>query len=130
MAAEVAGQGQRTFQPDQLVAGRYRVIRFIARGGTGEVYEVEDFELRARVALKTLRPELADDDLLLARFRREINLSRKVTHGNVCRIFDLGFHPSPRGRVTFLTMELLAGESLRCRIQRAGPLKEIGRAHV
>ncbi len=120
MAAEVAGQGQRTFQPDQLVAGRYRVIRFIARGGTGEVYEVEDFELRARVALKTLRPELADDDLLLARFRREINLSRKVTHGNVCRIFDLGFHPSPRGRVTFLTMELLAGESLRRCIERRG----------
>ncbi len=120
MAAELAGQGQRTFQPDELVAGRYRVIRFIARGGTGEVYEVEDFELRARVALKTLRPELADDDLLLARFRREINLSRKVTHRNICRVFDLGFHPSPRGRVTFLTMELLAGESLRHRIERGG----------
>jgi len=120
---EGAGQSPHTFQPGEVVAGRYRVIRFIARGGSGEVYEVEDFELRARVALKTLRPELADDDLLLARFRREINLSRRITHANVCRIFDLGFHPSPRGRVTFLTMELLAGESLRCRIQRAGPLK-------
>jgi len=117
---EVAGQGPRTFQPDELVAGRYRVIRFIARGGTGEVYEVEDFELRARIALKTLRPELADDDLVLARFRHEINLSRKITHAHVCRIFDLGFHPSPRGRVTFFTMELLAGESLRQRIQRTG----------
>jgi len=122
---EGAGQSPHTFQPDEVLAGRYRVIRFIARGGSGEVYEVEDFELSARVALKTLRPELADDPLLLARFRHEINLSRKITHGNVCRIFDLGFHPSPRGRVTFLTMELLAGESLRCRIQREGPLKPI-----
>ena len=122
MVPEVAAPGPHTFQPDELVAGRYRVIRFIARGGSGEVYEVEDFELRARVALKTVRPDLADDDLLLARFRREINLSRKITHGNVCRIFDLGFHPSQRGRVTFLTMELLAGESLRRRIQRTGRL--------
>jgi len=94
---EGAGQSPHTFQPDEVVAGRYRVIRFIARGGSGEVYEVEDFELRARVALKTLRPELADDDLLLARFRREINLSRRITHANVCRIFDLGFHPRRAG---------------------------------
>jgi eukaryotic-like serine/threonine-protein kinase len=122
VVSDSGGPGSHTFQPDELVAGRYRVIRFIARGGTGEVYEVEDFELRARVALKTLRPELAADDLLLARFRREINLSRKITHGNVCRIFDLGFHDSSRGRVTFLTMELLAGESLRRRIERAGAL--------
>ncbi|HWE25004.1 MAG TPA: protein kinase, partial [Myxococcales bacterium] len=119
MLPEVA-DAPRTFQPDDVVAGRYRVVRFIARGGSGEVYEVEDFELRTRVALKTLRPELADDDLLLARFRHEITLSRKITHPNVCRVFDLGFHRSERGRVTFLTMELLAGESLRRRITRTG----------
>ena len=123
MLPDIDVPGPHTFQPDELVAGRYRVIRFIARGGAGEVYEVEDFELRARVAMKTLRPELADDDLLLARFRHEINLSRKITHGNVCRVFDLGFHPSARGRVTFLTMELLDGESLRRRILRAGALR-------
>jgi tetratricopeptide (TPR) repeat protein/tRNA A-37 threonylcarbamoyl transferase component Bud32/TolB-like protein len=115
----------RTFQPDEFVAKRYRVVRFIARGGMGEVYEVEDLELHARVALKTLRSELADDEALLDRFRREINLSRKVTHANVCRIFDLGFHPSPRGRVTFLTMELLDGESLHRRIRRTGRMQPI-----
>jgi tetratricopeptide (TPR) repeat protein/tRNA A-37 threonylcarbamoyl transferase component Bud32/TolB-like protein len=115
--------GARTFQPDEFVARRYRVIRFIARGGMGEVYEVEDLELKARIALKTLRGELADDEVLLERFRREINLSRKVTHANVCRIFDLGFHASPRGRITFLTMELLDGESLHRRIRRTGRMQ-------
>jgi len=116
-----ATQGSaRTFQPGEFVARRYQVIRFIARGGMGEVYEVDDVELQARVALKTLRRELGDDEELLSRFRREINLSRKVTHAKVCRIFDLGFHTSPRGRVAFLTMELLDGESLHRRIKRSG----------
>ncbi|MGE5047629.1 MAG: protein kinase domain-containing protein, partial [Deltaproteobacteria bacterium] len=112
-----------TFQPGELVARRYQVIRFLARGGAGEVYEAEDVELRARVALKTLRPETAEDDAHLARFRREINLARKITHPNVCRVFDLGLHPSPRGWITFLTMELLEGESLHERIRRSGPMK-------
>ncbi|HET9754402.1 MAG TPA: protein kinase, partial [Myxococcales bacterium] len=112
-----------TFQPGELVARRYQIIRFLARGGAGEVYEAEDVELRARVALKTLRPETAEDDAHLARFRREINLARKITHPNVCRVFDLGLHPSPRGWITFLTMELLEGESLHERIRRGGPMK-------
>ena len=113
-------EGGRAFRPGDLVARRYQVIRFIARGGAGEVYEVEDLELHAKVALKTLRPEAADDEAVLARFRREINLARRITHPNVCRVYDLGMDPSPRGWVTFLTMELLAGETLRHRIQRAG----------
>src|SRR6185295_9021886 len=73
--------------PESAVAGRYRVVRFIARGGMGEVYEVEDLELRERVALKTVRPEVARDAIAIERFRREIQLARKVTHPNVCRIF-------------------------------------------
>ncbi|HEY1586504.1 MAG TPA: hypothetical protein VGH63_12505, partial [Polyangia bacterium] len=52
---------RRTFADEELVGGRYRVVRFIARGGMGEVYEVEDTELHDRVALKTIRVELVDD---------------------------------------------------------------------
>src|SRR5262245_40667009 len=70
----------RTFQPDEWVAGRYRIIRFIARGGMGEVYEAEDEELHSRVALKTIRADLADDEAVLERFRTEISLARRVTH--------------------------------------------------
>ncbi|HKI03481.1 MAG TPA: tetratricopeptide repeat protein [Thermoanaerobaculia bacterium] len=106
------------FPPEATIAGRYRVVRFIARGGMGEVYEVEDLELRERVALKTVRPEAARDTLAVERFRREIQLARKVTHPNVCRIFDVG---SAAGTI-FLTMELLPGETLSQRLRRAGPM--------
>ena len=104
------------FQPTALLAGRYRVVRFIARGGMGEVYEVEDLELKEKVALKTIRSEGAQNSLAIERFRREIQLARKVTHPNVCRIFDVFHHrrtqdPSETP-VTFLTMELLSGETL------------------
>src|SRR3954467_4439798 len=114
---------QRTFQDGDIVASRYRVIRFIARGGAGEAYEAEDAQLHARGALKTLRPEGAGNEFVLARFRREISLARKITHPNVCRVFDLGLHPSAQGQISFLTMELLDGESLRGRLQRAGRIR-------
>lgn len=117
------------FGPGELVAGRYRVIRFIGRGGMGEVYEVEDTELHERVALKTIRPEIAGDENAVNRFKREIHLARKVTHPNVCRIFDLGIHhwpPEAGGEepgVFFLTMELIPGETLAERLNRVGRLE-------
>lgn len=104
------------FSPGEMIGGRYRTVRFIARGGMGEVYEVEDLELRERVALKTVRAEVARDEVTVERFRREIQLARKVTHPNVCRIFDVAFHDG----VIFLTMELLEGETLGQRLRRAG----------
>jgi tetratricopeptide (TPR) repeat protein/tRNA A-37 threonylcarbamoyl transferase component Bud32/TolB-like protein len=113
-----------SFAPGALLAQRYRVVRFIARGGMGEVYEVEDLELRERVALKTVRPEVAHDETAIERFRREIQLARRVTHPNVCRIFDVAHH-RPEGSaagVIFLTMELLPGETLAERLRRTGPL--------
>ena len=101
-----------------LLAGRFRVVRFIARGGMGEVYEAEDATLGGRVALKTIRPDVADDARSMERFLREVQLSRRVTHPNVCRIFDVFHH----GDLSFLTMELLPGETLAERIARAGRL--------
>jgi eukaryotic-like serine/threonine-protein kinase len=91
----------------------------------GEVYEVEDLELKERVALKTIRPEVAQDQKMIERFKREIQLARNVTHPNVCRIFDLGFHRTgePSGDWMFLTMELLNGETLAARIRRGGRMK-------
>src|SRR5918999_3303837 len=112
-----------SFQTDTVIAGRYRVLRFIARGGMGEVYEVEDQELRERVALKTVRPEAARDVVAIERFRREIQLARKVTHPNVCRIFDVSYHRDATAEgFIFLTMELLSGETLAQRLKRTGPM--------
>src|SRR6185295_10259206 len=80
------------FPPGSIVAGRYRIVRFIAAGGMGEVYEAEDQILGAPVAVKTIRPELVARAEMMERFRREILLARRVTHRNVCRLFDLGQH--------------------------------------
>src|SRR5262249_39479901 len=87
-------------------------------------YEAEDRELNEVVALKTLRAEAASDERALARFKREIQLARKVTHPNVCRIFDVGFHRADDEGLMFLTMELVRGENLAERIRRTGPLSE------
>ena len=118
--------GAMVFSAGDTVAGRYKIVRFVARGGMGEVYEAEDVELRGRVALKTIRPEIALDHQAIERFKREIHLARQVTHPNVCRIFDIGYHRmpgSPGGpevEITFLTMEFLAGETLDKRVRGAG----------
>jgi serine/threonine protein kinase len=131
LAARSMAPGQ-SFQSEQLVAGRYKIVRFIGRGGMGEVYEADDLELRERVALKTVRPEAALDRSAIEHFKREIQLARKVTHPNVCRIFDLGRHPAAsvagssaqESGITFLTMELLSGETLADKLKRAGRMKE------
>jgi tetratricopeptide (TPR) repeat protein/tRNA A-37 threonylcarbamoyl transferase component Bud32/TolB-like protein len=117
-----SAQKARSLLPEEILAGRYRVIRFLARGGMGEVYEVADSVLGERVALKTVRPEVAADTTTVERFKREIQLARKVTHPNVCRIFDVSHHqpevPAGSAPVIFLTMELLAGQTLAQRLQR------------
>jgi tetratricopeptide (TPR) repeat protein/tRNA A-37 threonylcarbamoyl transferase component Bud32/TolB-like protein len=106
-----------------LLAGRWRIVRFLARGGMGEVYEAEDAELRERVALKTIHPAVASQPASLERFKREIHLARKVTHPNVCRLFEFGTHVADDGAATaFLTMELLEGETLSDRVRRRGPM--------
>ncbi|MDB4969246.1 MAG: serine/threonine protein kinase [Myxococcales bacterium] len=107
---------------DRRVAGRYRIVRFLARGGMGEVYEAEDLELNVRIALKTLRTltgsEGSSESRAIERFKREVQLARKVTHPNVCRIFDLGVEGTGDARVVFLTMELIEGESLADRLEK------------
>jgi tetratricopeptide (TPR) repeat protein/TolB-like protein/tRNA A-37 threonylcarbamoyl transferase component Bud32 len=101
-----------TFSPGDVLATRFRIMRFIAQGGMGEVYEAEDSELGGRVALKTIRSGIAEEAESIDRFKREVHLARQVTHGNVCRIYDV-FRQSG---ITFLTMELLHGETLADRL--------------
>ncbi|MFY9824755.1 MAG: protein kinase, partial [Thermoanaerobaculia bacterium] len=112
------------FAQEALLAERFRIVRFLGHGGMGDVYEAEDLEVGGRVALKTVRAEIARLPGALERFAREIHLARKVTHPNVCRIFDISHHGHGEDRVTFLTMELLAGETLEARLQRDGPMRE------
>ena len=111
------------FKPGDLIDGRFSVVRFIARGGMGEVYEVEDRQLRGiHVALKTILSHYAADPTMRQRFEREVLSAREVVHPNLCPMYDLGHWKRPEGQLTYLTMKLLAGESLAARLSREGPL--------
>ncbi len=112
------GPGGR-FEVGQIIAGRFTVVRFIARGGMGEVYEVEDGFLQGvHVALKVILPQIADDAGSSHRFEQEVLLARKVTHPNLCPIYDISRCTEPPPPFLFLTMKLLSGETLASRLRR------------
>jgi len=112
-----------TFAEGVVLADRFEVIRLIGTGGMGEVYEVADRTIGEHFALKTIRPEIATNSQLAERLRKELRLSRQISHQNVCRVNELWVTTSADGSpVTFFTMELLAGETLAQRIQTRGPL--------
>jgi serine/threonine protein kinase len=125
-AAALARVPFTRFAPGDVLAERYRVLRFIARGGMGEVYEAEDLILNTRLALKTLAATISDDPHAIRRLKQEVNLARRITHPNVCRIFDLGVHqPGDPGTMPgqlFLTMELVPGRSLGECLRKEGRL--------
>jgi serine/threonine protein kinase len=115
---EPAASPSSVFSIGHRVAGRYAITRFIGSGGASEVYEVLDGGLGVRVALKVLNPVHAKKAVHLERFRREIQTARRVTHRNVCRIFDLGVERVRNVKRFFLTMELLNGGTLAEELQR------------
>ena len=103
------------FAPGAIVAGRYRLVALLGRGGMGEVYRADDLTLDQAVALKFL-PEGAVDESRLAQFHNELRTARQVSHKNVCRLYDLG---DAEGR-RFLTMEYVDGEDLASLLRRIG----------
>lgn len=112
----------------QLVAARYEITRFIARGGMGEVYAANDHMLGEEIGLKVLLRPAAATKAALSRLKAEVQLARRVTDAHVLRVFDIGPYRMPddpdgdAGEVLFLTMQLLPGETLRERVRRDGPL--------
>ncbi|MFN7919864.1 MAG: protein kinase [Bryobacteraceae bacterium] len=110
-------------QPGEVLAERFRVVRQVGAGGMGAVYQAEDLKLGGSVALKTIRPEIASDPRIIARFQRELQLSRQVTHPNVCRVHDIfSAQRANGGAVDFLTMEFIDGETLSAYLDRQAPL--------
>ncbi len=106
------------FLPGRLVASRYRIIALLGKGGMGEVYRADDLTLGQAVALKFLPDEAAGDESLLERFRNEVRIARRVSHPNVCRVYDVG---DVDGQ-TFFTMEYVDGEDLASLLRRIGRL--------
>jgi serine/threonine protein kinase/tetratricopeptide (TPR) repeat protein len=112
---------EQAFAPGDRLCERFEIVRFIARGGMGEVYEAQDSELQETVALKTIRPEIGANPLATDLFRREVRRARAISSQHVCRVHDLFTHrPSSEPPVAFLSMRLLRGETLAERIRRDG----------
>ncbi|MGD2295276.1 MAG: protein kinase [Candidatus Aminicenantes bacterium] len=102
----------------KLFAQRYEIIEELGKGGMGRVYKVFDKEIKEEVALKLLKPEIAADERTLERFRNELKNARKISHRNVCRMYDLNEFEG----ANFITMEYVAGEDLQTTITKMGPL--------
>jgi serine/threonine protein kinase len=97
---------------------RYEILSEIGRGGMGIVYKARDRVTPEIVALKLLKPEIAADQAAIERFKTEMRLARKITHKNVCRIYEF----NPTDRSAYISMEFVDGESLRNVINRFGGL--------
>jgi serine/threonine-protein kinase len=106
------------FTPGTTVAGRYRIVSLLGRGGMGEVYRADDLKLGQPVALKFLPESLQTDGATLARFHREVRVARQVSHRNVCRVYDIGEINGQH----FISMEFIKGEELASLLRRIGRL--------
>jgi len=101
-----------------LVAGRYRIISLLGRGGMGEVYRATDLTLAQAVALKFLPDSGPESQRLIERFHNEVRVARQVSHPNVCRVYDVG----EAGGVPYISMEYVDGEDLASLLHRIGRL--------
>jgi serine/threonine protein kinase/tetratricopeptide (TPR) repeat protein len=99
-------------------ANRYEIIEELGKGGMGKVYRVEDKKIKEEVALKLIKPEISSDKKTIERFSNELKMARKISHRNVCRMYDLGEEKGTH----FITMEYVPGEDLKGSIRRMGPL--------
>jgi len=110
--------GATIFHEGDVLGGRYEIQKLLGMGGMGAVYKARDMEVERVVGLKVIRPDLAGNPAILARFKQELVLARQVTHKNIVRIYDL----NEADGVKFITMEFIEGEDLRTILTRKGKL--------
>ncbi|MBW2460849.1 MAG: protein kinase, partial [Deltaproteobacteria bacterium] len=103
----------------RLIGGRYQILREIAAGGMGTVYEAKHNLSQKTVALKVLHPHVARDDASRQRFLREVSAPAQIGHPGICDVYDAGFDTQD-GSI-FIAMELLRGETLRTALERGSP---------
>jgi beta-lactam-binding protein with PASTA domain/predicted Ser/Thr protein kinase len=106
------------FQPEQVLSGRYRVLRKIGGGGMADVYLCEDLTLGRRVALKVLLQRFLDDPNFVERFRREAKAAAGLNQANLVSIYDWGEVDG----TYFIVMEYVEGETLKDLVRRQGRL--------
>jgi eukaryotic-like serine/threonine-protein kinase len=105
--------------PGILFAERYELLRVLGQGGFAKVFLASDRMLDGTCAVKVLSPAVAHDEAHLKRFRREVTLARRISHKNVCKLYDVG----QAGSLAFLTMECVDGQSLHEMLGSRQPLE-------
>jgi len=108
--------GATVLEIGTVLGGRYEIQQLLGMGGMGAVYKAHDLEVDRTVGLKVIRPDLAGNPVILARFKQELVLARQVTHRNIIRIYDL----NEADGVKFITMEFIEGQDLRTILTREG----------
>ncbi len=96
----------------RIFAGRYEIIEELGKGGMGQVYRVFDKKIEEEVTLKLIKPEIASEERTIERFRNELKFARKITHKNICRMYDLNEEEG----IPYITMEYIPGENLKSMI--------------
>jgi eukaryotic-like serine/threonine-protein kinase len=114
---------EHPFEPEELVAGRFRIVRELGEGGMGIVYQAKDEKLERHIALKIAKTGFRK------RLPPEVRNASEISHPNVCKIFEIHTASTSHGEVDFLTMELLEGETLARRLRR-GRLAEWEGRHI
>ena len=115
-AAQVGAGSSTPIELGRVLGHRYEILQMLGEGGMGTVYKARDREVDRLVALKVIRPELAQNADALHRFKQELVLARQITHRNVIRIFDLG----DADGLKFITMEFIDGRDLKSLIREKG----------
>ncbi len=99
-------------------AGRYLIIEELGKGGMGKVYKAKDTDIREKVALKLIKPEISTDKKTIERFQNELKFARKIRHKNVCQMYDL----NKEAGTHYITMEYVEGENLKNMISNERPI--------
>ena len=112
-------QHQKFLSKGSILAGKYRIVEPIGKGGMGVVYKAEDIKLDRTVALKFLPAELSEDSEARERFVREAKAAAALSHAHICTIHEIGEEENQY----FIAMECIKGQSLKQKIQK-GPLDQ------
>lgn len=115
---------EHPFQPGSLAAGRFRVVREAGRGAMGVIYEAIDERLNQCRALKCARPGFH------ARLPPEARAAMRVTHDNICRVYEIHTSETDQGPIDILSMEYVEGETLASRLARDGALSTLEALNV
>ena len=111
----------------QVVADRYHIIKKLGEGGMGAVYLGEHVKMGRKSAIKVMMASMAHDPDAVARFNREASNASRISHPNVCQIFDFG---ETSDGLIYLAMEFIEGKSLKDLVEHEGAIPAVRAAHI